>query len=500
MRSLPFLSRARGGPGLLATTVAEQDSPVVDAPRRPRRRPADRPPPAGTRRWDSPLAVNRALVVMVVAALLIVVFASSRRSGLVPPSKGGFPGWMVGPFRWLLGDLAPSRPTLGLIFSGLVVVMAAAYFLVVSRTEHVAWRWALWTIVLLHVIFVMGPPLPLTDVFNYLHYGRMGTLYELNPYSDFPARANLDEAYPFSTWHHLYSPYGPLFTVFTYALTPLGVTAGYWVLKVATGLASLGCLWLVARLARALGKPPLPAVLFVGLNPLVLVYGLGGIHNDFLMMALILGGVLALVGRRDAAGGGLMAGALGIKVTAGVLLPFAVLGSRSRGRAIAGALAVAGGLAALSWYFFGLHGPQLGAQSSLVSPFGALNLVGLALGFGGATDGMRYVAQLTFAGIFGWLVYRTWRGSDWLTMTGWALLALVLSLSWVVPWYVMWALPFAALGGSPRLRRAALVLTAWLVLTSLPATGQLLADVLGWYPDHTELGRDHVKDIRRYLR
>ena len=499
MRSLPIRFRARGRSGLLASTVAEQDSAVVDAPR-PLRRSSGPAVPAGPRRWDSPLAVNRALGVMVLAALLIVVFASSRRSGLVPPSKGGFPGWMIGPFKGVLGDLAPSRPALGLIFSGLVVVMTAAYFLVVSRSEHVAWRWALWTIVALHVIFLAGPPLPLTDVFNYLHYARMGTLYELNPYADFPARANLDEAYPFSTWHHLYSPYGPLFTVLTYALTPLGVVAGYWVLKVATALASLGCLWLVARLAGALGKPALPAVLFVGLNPLVLVYGLGGIHNDFLMMALILGGVLALVGRRDAAGGGLMASALGIKVTAGVLLPFALLGSRARGRAIAGALAVAVGLAALSWYFFGLHVPQLGAQSSLVSPFGALNLLGLALGFGGATDGMRYLAQFTFAAIFAWLLYRTWRGADWLTTAGWALLALVLSLSWVVPWYVMWALPFAVLGASSRLRRAALLLTAWLILTSLPATGQLLADVLGWYPDHTELGRDHVKDIRRYLR
>jgi hypothetical protein len=437
---------------------------------------------------------------MVVAALLIVVFASSRRSGLVPPSKGGFPGWMVGPFEGALGDLAPSRPALGLIFSGLVVVMTACYFVVVSRVEHVGWRWALWTIVLLHVVFVAGPPMPLTDVFNYLHYGRMETLYDLNPYSDFPATANLDEAYPFSTWHHLYSPYGPAFTVLTYALTPLGVTAGYWVLKVMTALASLGCLWLVARLARALDKPPLPAVIFVGLNPLVVVYGLGGIHNDFLMMALILGGALALTARREAAGGALMAGALGIKVTAGVLLPFAVLGSRSRLRAAAAAVAVAGGLAGLTWYFFGPHGPQLGAQSSLVSPFGALNLLGLALGFGGAPDGLRYVAQATFAGVFAWLLYRTWRGADWLTMAGWALVALVLSLSWVVPWYVMWALPFAAVGASDRLRRAALLLTAWLFLTSLPATGQLLADVFGWYPDHTELGRDHVKDIRRYLR
>jgi peptide/nickel transport system permease protein len=45
-------------------------------------------------------------------------------------------------------------------------------------------------------------------------------------------------------------------------------------------------------LARRLGRDPAAAVALVALNPLVLVYGVGGVHNDVLFMALLLGGAL----------------------------------------------------------------------------------------------------------------------------------------------------------------------------------------------------------------
>ena len=52
----------------------------------------------------------------------------------------------------------------------------------------------------------------------------------------------------------------------------------------------------------------------------------------------------------------------------------------------------------------------------------------------------------------------------------------MLSLAWLVPWYVIWVLPLAALAGSVRLRRAAIALTIYLVLAFIPVTGQFLAD------------------------
>jgi hypothetical protein len=45
-----------------------------------------------------------------------------------------------------------------------------------------------------------------------------------------------------------------------------------------------------------------------------------------------------------------------------------------------------------------------------------------------------------------------------------------------MPWYVIWLAPLAGLGSSPRLRRATLALTVFLVLTFVPATGIYLSE------------------------
>ncbi len=49
---------------------------------------------------------------------------------------------------------------------------------------------------------------------------------------------------------------------------------------------------------------------------------------------------------------------------------------------------------------------------------------------------------------------------DWITATGWAVVALLVTSTFLLPWYVVWLLPFAALTDSRALRVAALALTA----------------------------------------
>jgi uncharacterized membrane protein YadS len=66
------------------------------------------------------------------------------------------------------------------------------------------------------------------------------------------------------------------------------------------------------------------------------------------------------------------------------------------------------------------------------------------------------------------------RRVKWLEGAGWGTLALLCSLAWLVPWYVIWLLPLAALGSSLRLRRVAVAFSVFLVLTFMPAMGMLL--------------------------
>lgn len=454
---------------------------------------------AGT--WRTETTARRALALSVGAALALTLVAAGAPSSFVPPSKDSFPLWMVGPLRGAASWLPDSGAFMALSFTVLLTLMVVAYFAVLACANHVPPRWGVAALVALNVIFLIGPPLTLTDIFNYVNYARLGALHGINPYAALPAEIPVDPSYPFATWHHLLSPYGPLFTLASYPLVAVaGVAGAFWTLKLATVAASLACLGLTWRIARRLGRDPLAAVLLVGLNPLVLVYGLGGVHNDFFMVALILAGIGALLAQRPAPAGAAIIGAAGVKMSAGLVLPFALLATRRRLEMVLGAVAAAAGMAALSLAAFGVHGPGLETQSRLVTPLSPPNLLGLALGQGGATWPVRVLVTVGLLATIGWLLVRTARGADWLTTAGWATLALVVSLSWEMPWYVLWPLPLAALSSNRQLRRATLALTLFLSLTMAPVTGYLINDVCHCSPSTTETGKRNAAEIQRFLR
>ena len=77
-------------------------------------------------------------------------------------------------------------------------------------------------------------------------------------------------------------------------------------------------------------------------------------------------------------------------------------------------------------------------------------------------------------------------------------MALLVTLSWVLPWYVLWVLPFAALSSSRRLRVGALVLGVYLVISWAPAS-TLLWSKIGFYPEKTPLGRLHQRYVKELL-
>jgi hypothetical protein len=93
---------------------------------------------------------------------------------------------------------------------------------------------------------------------------------------------------------------------------------------------------------------------------------------------------------------------------------------------------------------------------------------------------------------------QAWRRRGPITASGWASVALLVTLSWVLPWYVLWVLPMAALSSSRRLRVAALVLGAYLIIAWAPASG-LLWDAIGFHPEKTSLGRLHQRYVKELL-
>ncbi len=72
--------------------------------------------------------------------------------------------------------------------------------------------------------------------------------------------------------------------------------------KAVAAVSSLAVVALVWNGARLRGVDPVKAVALVGLNPLIVVYGVGGGHNDVLMMVPLLAGVVLLLQRRGRLG------------------------------------------------------------------------------------------------------------------------------------------------------------------------------------------------------
>jgi hypothetical protein len=449
-----------------------------------------------------------ALGVAVGLSVAVALVAAERPSFLSGPAQRGFPSWMVGPLAHLLPSLPDSPPALQDDLVRVLVALGVAW-LVASLFANRLPSAVVWAAVIAaQVVLLLGPPLSLTDLFNYLHYGRMSARDGLNPYVALPTAATRDAAYPFSNWHHLPSPYGPLFTLLTEGLAPLRLAIAYWTWKAIALAASLGTLAVVAFAARRLGRSPQSAVAFVGLNPLVLVYGIGGAHNEPLVLLCAVGAVaLAVVGRDEAAAPWWGAGAgacavlaAGFKPSAALLAPVVVLGCRRRVPALGGAIGAGLLVLAVVGLRYGGHLPATGIQDRLVTPLSVPNVLAALAGHGGETAGDHALAHagLGLAAV-GAALAVAWRRA-WLPgAVGFVMLAAVLTLGWTMPWYVWWVLPFAALARTRWLSGACVVLSVWLALGAIPQMPKLLHDV-GYFPTRSAAGRANHLYTERYLR
>jgi hypothetical protein len=429
----------------------------------------------GVREWKGPLA----LALLVVGGLVLSVSAAST-DALLPQSVRPIPDQLAGTFGSSGLDLHGGG------VMAVLGVMYIAYVFAVRRAERLSPRAVLMCVAALQALMLLAPPLLSTDVFSYGAYGRMGALYGANPYLHGPYAISLDPVYPFigAKWVTTPSVYGPLFTAISYIFAPLSIAASVLTYKAIAALSGLVLVAGVWNAARWRGVNPVRAVALVALNPLLVVYGLGGAHNDLLMLAASTAGVYAILQRRHRTGGGLLAAATWIKLTGALLVPFALMGTRERAggkREIAiGAAAVTFVVAIASFALFGtgpLHLPATIAQSQGEGDWHSIPGF-LANGLGWTTVGhvVGIVLACAFAIVCTWLLLRVRRGTlDWLDGAGWATLAMLVTASSLLPWYIAWLLPLAALSADSRLRRSALI-----------ASGVIMAiQLIGYIPHVT---------------
>lgn len=339
---------------------------------------------------------------------------------------------------------------------------------------------------------VLAPPLFSRDGWSYAAQGVLAH-FRISPYEYGPGVLvgpivqGVDPR-----WMETAAPYGPIPLLFGDAVA--GLTGNPWMLVIShrffalIGLALLA--WSVPKLAAWAGVNPALASAVVLSSPLMLAHGVGGLHNDLLMVGLMTSALAVSVERGwlwGAAVGGLAAA---VKLPGGlvcigialVALPVgASLAQRLRrltqvGAVACGALVLPGLLAGLGvgWvHALGVPG-TVKVPLSMPTMLGAfLDLVARTLGTGLAPDTLlglvRVLAQAAALAI-AVRVALTWEtGSRTQAVRAVAVVmgALIVLSPVVHLWYFLWALPFLATIRLPRL--GSLGLLAAVVISGLVA-------------------------------
>jgi hypothetical protein len=402
---------------------------------------------------------------MLISGFLMAAGAAAKRYGPTLHIHHALPTSIRGPLHELGLSLS------GTEFALLFIVLGVCYLGVLVFADAVRFRVALGAILALHLVFLIAPPLLSSDIFNYVGYARLDAVHHLNPYIHPLSAAPTDPSYIYVGWPLNTTAYGPLFTLASLPLGWVSFTTGIWLLKISAAAASLGCVALVWMCATRLGRPALPAILFFGLNPVLLAYAVGGGHNDLLMLAAALGGIYMLLGARESGMAALVV-AVAVKSSAVVLLPFALLGSRRPWKAILWGVLAAAVVSVVTLIAFGTHISSLlhvlQHDARLETPNDVPGVINDVLGLGIANHTLGRIGMVVLIPTIALLLVRVYRGGDWVENAGWATCAVLVTTTWFLPWYLIWFLPLAALAVRPYQRFTALALTALAIGLQLP--------------------------------
>jgi alpha-1,6-mannosyltransferase len=434
----------------------------------------------------APAALVRALgaiglLGVVGSAFLVAAGAATRPTVYVPARHGGWPHWLAGPFEGLGVGISTGS------FQAWMLVMCGSYLIVLLAARALPLGAIAAAILAAHAIMLLGPPLISQDVFGYLSFARLGALHGLDPFTHAATEAPSDPVFAFlgrEATTPPTSPYGPVFTLASYATAPLGLAGGLWALKALVVASSLGAVALVARAAGRMGRSRRSAAAFIGLNPALLVLAVGSAHIDTVVMLLLAVAIALSVGThpRLRAAAGTLAVGVGVKITAGLALPFLVLApARARERLRVAGGAALGLLAVLAIGLIGFGAHALGfvhaidEQQKLVATHSVPAETARLLGLSGTPGWWRDLYIAGFVAVLAYALWRTARGADWRVAAGWSTIALLLSTAWLLPWYAIWVLPLAAVSGDRRLCAAALLFCAYAILIHLTLADPLLS-------------------------
>ncbi|HET6732834.1 polyprenol phosphomannose-dependent alpha 1,6 mannosyltransferase MptB [Mycobacterium sp.] len=389
------------------------------------------------------------------------------------------------------------------------------------------------TLLLWALPLLFAPPMYSRDVYSYLAQSEI-SLQGLDPYRVGPATGlGLDHVFTLSVpnlWRETPAPYGPLFLWMGRGIS--GITGENIVEAVLfhrlVVLAGIGLIvWATPRLARRCGVAEVSALWLGPANPLLFMHLVAGIHNEALMLGLMLAGTEFALRGVDAAGpllprpltwphgrerwarwypmAMLVLGAVLISLSSQVKLPsllalgFVAMALACRWGGTFKAFLIAGGsLTAVSVAVMAVIGWASGLGFGWIFTLGTANVVrswmspptllalgtgqvGILLGLGDHTTAVlgltRGIGVFLIAVVVTWLLLAVLRGRlHPVGGLGVALGATVLLFPVVQPWYLLWAIiPLAAWASRPRFRTVVIVVTLVIGIFGPTANGDRFA-------------------------
>lgn len=373
------------------------------------------------------------------------------------------------------------------------------------------------TLLLWAIPLLIAPPMYSKDVYSYLAQSEIGYI-GLNPYQVGPATGlGLDHVFTLSVpslWRETPAPYGPLFLWIgesISALTGENIVAAVLCHRAVVLLGVGLIVWATPRLARRCGVAEVSALWLGACNPLLFMHLVAGIHNEALMLGLMLAGTEFALRGIDAAApliprplawphsredwnrwypaGMLLLGTVLITLSSQVKLPSLLalgfvamalawrLGGTIKAFFVASAplgvislavMAVIGWASGLGFGWLGTLGTA-NVVRSWMSPPTLLALgtgqVGILLGLGDHTTAVlaltRAIGVFLIAILVSWLLLAVLRGRlHPVGGLGVALGGTILLFPVVQPWYLLWAvIPLAAWATRPGFRGSTIAIT-----------------------------------------
>ncbi len=381
-------------------------------------------------------------------------------------------------------------------FLAVFLIYLGALYVLPRRITH---RYLLISTLLLGIMYVLIPIVTSQDLFLYIGYARMATLYHLNPFTIAPTAIHADPIYSSIFWKQQPSLYGPTWVGPIAALQWLALKLGLTSISpvvlllrlfgLMVHLGSTQLIWILSGKLQGqggslslLGRKQV--TLAFAWNPLILFETCVNVHADVLMLFLILLAIWVLMYGQERNAGSrpifwigvavVLALASGIKVNAAIFVPGLLLYAWSQPRRFRAVLLIGASYlitVVLLYIPFWLHGSTFTALFANPSTSQNVNSLPEFLtnlyksivqlrAFSSTGVSAASVEKVThilsilgFIGAYGWLCWKVrnslhttahlvcWMAIAWL-------LYCIFGSPWFWPWYTITFLGLLALAAS----------------------------------------------------